>query len=95
MKRTVCLISLIIMCSFLIGCEMSSESEITNTIEDANSRFYKTGKGYNIDNMGYYEIVDRETGNIYLHRNNINSNDMCPLYNKDGKIQNINDKSED
>lgn len=77
----VCLIALI----SLTGCTVSEGDK-----KSENYRFSFTGNEYYINSYTWMEVVDTKTGNLYLSKNGEYASGLCPLYDENGEIDNIN-----
>jgi hypothetical protein len=76
----------------LTGCLNTRDTINTTTNSQSQNRFYTTGTTYIINCGNYDEVVDRLTGNVYLSELRGYGVNLCPMYDKDGKITNINNK---
>jgi hypothetical protein len=86
LKKNVVIICWIALLLVIGGCSSNSNSEATAS--DVNTqRFTLTGVDYKIGGVTYYEIVDNQTGALYLGHgsNNTYCQTLCPELGADGK----------
>ena len=77
---------------FIGGCVPLKDKIVNEYSIESTNRFSKTGNIYIIFSYAWEEVVDTYTGNLYVVRNGTKStNGLCPLYNENGQIANIND----
>lgn len=89
MKKILLLaICIIVFSTIFAGCgaDVTNSSPTASELEGDN-RFFGTGNSYVINGDTYYEIVDRNTYNIYLMSSKAYGNDAFPLYDENGKIE--------
>lgn len=88
MKKAILAVAIIV--TVLTGCNTIS----TNVPTSNTTRFDITSIQYSIDGYKYSEVIDKDTGNIYLLHNggNLNTN-IIPLYDQNGKITNVQERN--
>lgn len=88
MKKVVCFMAAIAMCTALAGCTDSSEGAMSVSSKYCHMVVVEKTNDGRI-------LVDTDTGVLYLwyKDNNQYGQTLTPLYNEDGTLKNINDYS--